>query len=155
MIEGDATWIQLLQIVLSSFSSIIVAAFGVIAVKKEKQSKKEKDLETQLIAEKEKSQKAAEEKRDRKLDNISNGFDKLSKDVVGMREDQEEMKDQLKRVANMTEYSLKFSTEINNALLCLSDRIIDESSDDALRKTMQQHRKTTSDLLQKLYEVTF
>lgn len=146
---------QAFQILMTAITPIILALIAYAESRQKKKSSETKALEDQLAAERQKIKDQEEKDRNEKISKISEGLDDLKTEVSTIGEAQSEMKDQVEKVVKLTQYSLEFSTEINNALLNLSERIIDESSDDALRKTMQEHRRRTDELSKKLYEITF
>lgn len=148
-------FMQLFQILMTAATTVIVAIIGAHSAKKEARDKETRDLEAKLRAEREKAAKEVEAKRDKQLSGISHNVESLKKEVSEVKENQKTMDERLERVADLTEYNLKFSTAINEALITLSEQIIDDQSDEVLRKTLQTHRSKTNSLNEKLYNITF
>lgn len=150
-----ANFIQILSIILTAATTIIVAIIQVRSNKKEKQDKENAAIRAELEEEREKSRKAAEERQERKLENVVKSVDKMQTELTDIKRDQDEIKQQITQVAKLTNYNLSFSNEINNALLTLGDALIDQTADESLRKSMQDHRDKTVELQKQLYETTF
>jgi len=146
---------ELFQIILSALTPIVVAILGIVSAKKEAENKKIADLEKKLHIQEAEERKETERERDEKLTKISEEFTEIKQDIKHISSEQQSIKEQVRKVEKLSEYNLEFSTEINNALMNLSDRIIDEKSDDVLRKDMQEHRKATAALSKKLYDFEF
>ena len=146
---------EVFQIVMTSLTAIFVAIIGGWFTYREARDKKIKKLEAEAQAIKEAAKLAEEEKRDRKLTNIESGFKQIQTDISTITNEQQSIKEELIKVSHLSKYNLEYTQEINNALLSLSERIIDTESDEALRKVMQEHREKTSEIQKRLFEVTF
>lgn len=145
---------ELFGIIMSSLTAVIVAIIGGYFARKELKDAKIKKLEEKIKADKEQKLAADDAARDQKLSEIANGLSDVKQEVSNISTKQEDIEQELKKVNQLTRYNLEFTTEINSALINLSERIIDSESDDVLRKVMQEHRSKTDELQKKLFEVT-
>ena len=149
-----SAFIQILSIVLTAATTIIVAVVQVRASKKEKENKETQRLQAEINKQKEDTRHAAELRQQKQLESVAKSVNKIEEEVKGIKQDQEEMKQQLDRVVQVSLFNVQFSNEINTALGVLSDSIIDQTADETLRKSMQEHRKRTAKLQTSLYETT-
>lgn len=150
---GD--FIQILSILLTAATTIIVALIQFRSKKKDKQDEENAAIRAELEEEREKARKAAEERQEQRLENVCKSVSEMQTELTEIKRDQDEIKQQITQVAKLTNYNLSFSNEINNALLNLGDALIDQTADETLRKSMQDHREKTAELQKQLYETTF
>lgn len=140
--------------VMACITTVLTTVITVIFTRKELRDAKIKKLEDEA-AKAEKNKLAEEAKaRDAKLNEINSGLTDVKQDISNISDKQRDIEQELKKVNQLTKYNLEFTSEINNALINLSERIIDEESDDVMRKVMQNHRDKTTDLQKKLFEIT-
>ena len=149
------TGIQVLSLILTAATAIIVALIQAKSNKKEKQDAENAAIKAELDEEREKSRKAAEERQEKRLENVASSVEKMQVELTDIKRDQDEIKQQITQVARLTNYNLSYSNEINNALLTLADCLIDQTADEGLRKSIQDHRENTAELQKKLFETTF
>lgn len=149
-----SAFIQILSIVLTAATTIIVAVVQVRASKKEKENKETQRLQAEINKQKEDTRHAAELRQEKQLESVAKSVNKIEDEISGIKQDQEVMKQQLDRVVQVSLFNVQFSNEINTALGVLSDSIIDQTADETLRKSMQEHRKRTAALQTSLYETT-
>lgn len=149
-----SAFIQILSIVLTAATTIIVAVVQVRASKKEKENKETQRLQAEINKQKEDTRHAAEIRQEKQLESVAKSVNKIEEEITGIKQDQEVMKQQLDRVVQVSLFNVQFSNEINTALGVLSDSIIDQTADETLRKSMQEHRKRTAELQTSLYETT-
>lgn len=142
------------EIILTSLTAIIVAIIGGYFARKEIKDAKIKKLEDKIKADKEAKMAADDAARDEKLTDIASGLSDVKQEVSNISDKQKDIEQELKKVNQLTRYNLEYTSEINSALINLSERIIDSESDDVLRKVMQDHRNKTDELQKKLFEVT-
>ena len=141
---------DIITALLSSLTTIIVAIIGAWQLK----DKKTKKLEEEIAAAKAKVKEEEEAKLKNKIDTIADNVSSMQDNINLITNEQKDIKEELVRVTHLTKYNLEYTQEINNALINLSERIIDEDSDDLLRKVMKEHREKTSELQKKLFEIT-
>lgn len=146
---------ELFGIIMSSLTAVIVAIIGGYFARKELKDAKIKKLEEKIKADKEQKLAADDAARDQKLSEIASGLSDVKQEVSNISTKQEDIEQELKKVNQLTRYNLEYTTEINSALINLSERIIDSESDDVLRKVMQEHRSKTDELQKKLFEITY
>lgn len=136
--------------IVTSITAIIVALIGAWQMKDSKTRK----LEAEIAAAKEKEKAEEEKKIENKINNIAENVNSMQASINEITTEQKSIKEELVRVTHLTKYNLEYSQEINNALVNLSERIIDEESDELLRKVMKDHRDKTTELQKKLFEIT-
>lgn len=146
---------ELFGIIMTSLTTIIVAIIGGYFARKELKDAKIKKLEDKIRTDKEEKMAADDAARDQKLSEIATGLGDVKQEVSNISTKQGEIEQELKKVNQLTRYNLEYTSEINSALINLSERIIDSESDDVLRKVMQEHRNKTDDLQKKLFEITY
>ena len=140
--------------VLGMITTLLTTVITVIFTRKELRDAKVKKLEEEAAKTKENEIAAENKARDEKLTEIATGLSDVQQNISDISDKQKDIEQELKKVNMLTKYNLEFTSEINNALINLSERIIDEESDDVMRKVMQNHRDKTSELQKKLFEIT-
>ena len=140
--------------VLGTITTILCTVITAIIARKEIKDAKIKKLEDEAAKTKEEKIAADDKARDEKLAEIATGLTDVKQDITNIGAKQKDIEQELKKVNMLTKYNLEFTSEINNALINLSERIIDEESDDVMRKVMQNHRDKTTELQKKLFEIT-
>lgn len=140
--------------VLGMITTLLTTIITVIFTRKELRDAKVKKLEEEAAKTKENKIAAEDKARDEKLAEIATGLSDVQQNISDISDKQKDIEQELKKVNMLTKYNLEFTSEINNALINLSERIIDEESDDVMRKVMQNHRDKTSELQKKLFEIT-
>ena len=145
--------LSIFQTVMSFITAICVAVIGYLANKSEKANKRREAEEADYKAKLNEVQKSEESRRKSEMSKVTETLEDLKQSVDDIQDEQKSIHKSIDRLGTLTQYTLEYSNEINNALMNLGECIINQESPTAIRAQMQAHRDRANELSKKLYDI--
>lgn len=155
------TFISIFGIVMSAFTSIVVAALGLYQTKKTKETaeyRKLKDEKEDLIREKEEESR---QKLNTRLDNLEQSVTSLTKEVNTLSNgvDMKKIENQLSQLHILNEVNFEYVQSLSGVVSTIgeslsSSPILSEDDKANMENKIDAHKTKESDITSKLYKIT-
>lgn len=159
-------WTTLFTCVMTSITTIVVAALGLYQSKKTKETEKYRKLREQLDEEKHKELEKEKEEEEKRFQALEESMNSIKKDVRNLKEDMQvisknnlqNIADQLSRLHTLQVGNLTCIESLSNVVLVIGETLDDssmvESSDkDRLAKSIEHHHEVEERVRKDLYNI--
>lgn len=159
-------WTTIITCIMSSITTIAVAFIGIYQKKKAKETEEYRRLKEELYIEKQKQIEQEKEKEEQRLVSLENSIKSVKDDVKSLKDDMKQLtqtnmvhiKDQLSRLHTLQSSNMAYIESLSNVVLGIGEILddsdtVNESDKKKMTQSINAHKKTETELHNKLYNI--
>lgn len=150
-----------LNLIITCLSPIIVAYFGYISTKQQKQTKEFIDLQTKFNNLNEQNKKKEAESQKKAIEGIQESITELQKQMNDLKStvDTKRINAQLKDIIEMSHINFEYSQSLSQVICAIGDCIdnsqIDGTAAADFKKELDRHKNTEREIMNRIVKIAY
>lgn len=153
--------LEIIMSVITCLSPIIVAYFGYIATKQQKQTKEFIDLQTKYNTQNEALKKKEMEDQKQSIDAIRKSVADLQKQIIDLKQqvDLSKINDQLENIINISQVNFEYSQSLSQVICAIGDCIesahVGEAQTKKFKTELERHQSEERKFVNRIFKVVY
>lgn len=150
-----------LNLIITCLSPIIVAYFGYISTKQQKQTKEFIDLQTKFNSLNEQNKKKEAESQKKAIEGIQQSITELQTQMNELKTtvDTKKINEQLKDIIEMSHINFEYSQSLSQVICAIGDCIdnsqIDGTAAADFKKELDRHKNTEREIMNRIVKIAY